>query len=248
MRNRYGKSPDPNKPLGSKAYFSIPHLPDSRRGSGDHGLEEEQANQLVKKTKSKHDTVVVQEKLDGSNVAIAKQKGKILPLIRAGYLANTSPYEQHHRFADWVEKEKTRFETLLQEGERCCGEWLIEAHGTRYALPHEPFVAFDLITGHKRTLTKTLTERCQNVEIITPKLIHKGGAISIEDVLNLLEPSGHGALDPVEGAVWRLERELENEVSFLGKYVRAGKSDGHYLSQISGNAPIYNTRVVKPNP
>ena len=38
----------------------------------------------------------------------------------------------------------------------------------------------------------------------------------------------HGALEPVEGAVWRVERE--GRVDFLGKYVRNFKEDGKYFN------------------
>lgn len=40
--------------------------------------------------------------VDGSNVAVAKLDEKILPLTRAGYLVETSPFEQHHFFAYWI--------------------------------------------------------------------------------------------------------------------------------------------------
>ncbi len=59
----------------------------------------------------------------------------------------------------------------------------------------------------------------------------------------------HGALDPVEGAVWRVERnelirpggqECRWHVDFLVKYVRPDKIDGSYLSEISGLPPVYN--------
>ena len=39
------------------------------------------------------------------------------------------------------------------------------------------------------------------------------------------------ALDPVEGAVWRCERQ--GAVDFLGKYVRPDKIDGKYLPELS---------------
>ena len=119
------------KPLGIKAYGRIPHLPGSRRGPGDYGLDEAQARILTSKARDKHDTIIVQEKLDGSCVAIAKLAGQIVPLIRAGYLAMESHYEQHRMFAGWVFERWSLFETLLEEGERLCGEWLAQAHGTR---------------------------------------------------------------------------------------------------------------------
>ncbi|MEW6276861.1 MAG: hypothetical protein AB1556_17345 [Bacillota bacterium] len=67
--------------------------------------------------------------------------GGIIPLVRAGYVAWSSPFEQHRLWADWVLRNEERFRNVLKEGERLVGEWLAQAHGTRYALPHEPFTA-----------------------------------------------------------------------------------------------------------
>lgn len=217
----------PVKPLGQKAYGSIPHLPGSRRGPADKGLSEDQAKILTVKVRDKYDRITVQEKLDGSCVAVAKLDGKIVSLIRAGYLAASSHYEQHRVFSNWVRYHIDRFDNLLREGERCVGEWLLEPHGTLYALPHEPFVIFDIMTGHDRALAEDVESRCHYQKFITPRLLHYGGAISIADILSKLEPSGHGALDLVEGAVWRVERQ--GVVDFLGKYVRPEKIDGKYL-------------------
>lgn len=228
----------PQKPLGQRAYGSIPHLPGSRRGPGDKGLDDKQAMILTLKTRDKHDTVFVQEKLDGSNVSVAKINGAIVPLIRAGYEAKSSNWKQHHYFHDWVMQNERRFSCLLIEGERCVGEWLMEAHGTRYELPHEPFVIFDLMKGHDRVPCDMVYRRSQMFAFTVPRLIHYGGAIGIEAILSILEPSGHGAIDPVEGAVWRVERK--GVLDFLGKYVRPDKVDGKYLENISGGAPIYN--------
>lgn len=56
-------------------------------------------------------------------------------------------------------------------------------------------------------------------------------------MLARLEPSGHGALDPVEGAVWRVERRGGGD--FLAKYVRPDKTDGCYLPEVSGRAAVW---------
>ena len=228
----------PEKPLGQRAYGSIPHLPGSRRGPADKGLSDQQARILTEKGRDKHDIIIVQEKLDGSNVAVAKIDGKIVPLIRAGYEAATSHYPQHHAFAKWALDNHARFDGLLADGERCVGEWLMEAHGTRYDLPHEPLVIFDIMQGHARVESGHAASRCQELGFTTPRILHVGGPLSIAAMLAVLEPSGHGALDPVEGAVWRVERK--GVVDFLGKYVRPEKVDGKYLHDISGQPPIYN--------
>ena len=237
----------PTKPLGQRAYGSIPHLPGSRRGPADKGLSESQARILTEKVRDKHDIITVQEKLDGSNVAVANIDGEIIALIRAGYRADGSNYEQHHHFARWVEARQDRFERLLTSGERVSGEWLMEAHGTIYNLPHDPFVAFDIIRGTERALAADVASRCEEVGIITPRVIHVGGALSIEEMLTVLEPSGHGATEEVEGAVWRVERK--GIVDFLGKYVRPEKVDGKYLNGVGGveREPIYNWRPDSAN-
>jgi len=228
----------PHKPLGKKAYGSIPHLPGSRRGPADKGLSDQQASLLTVKTRDRHDVVIVQEKLDGSNVSVANIDGEIVAITRAGYRAEDSIYEMHHHFKRWVDRERHRFAALLNSGERACGEWLMQAHGTRYNLPHEPFVIFDIMQRNERVGTEDVVIRCEEERFTTPSLIHRGGAISIEAILAKLEPSGHGAIDPVEGAVWRMERR--GIVEFLGKYVRSEKVDGKYLPGHGSDEPVYN--------
>ncbi|MFQ5444048.1 MAG: RNA ligase family protein, partial [Nitrospinales bacterium] len=116
----------PKKPLGIKNYGHIPHLPGSRMGPGDHSCHEGQARIATKKTRDRHDRVIVQEKLDGSNVGVAMIDGTLFSLTRAGYLANTSRFVQHHYFADWVYSNQARFLSVLQNNERLCGEWLMQ--------------------------------------------------------------------------------------------------------------------------
>jgi len=96
----------------------------------------------------------------------------------------------------------------------------------------------DIITGYVRQLSEPMKARCAAQNFVTPRVLHVGEPISIDKILTMLEPSGHGAQDGVEGAVWRVERK--GVVDFLGKYVRPDKVDGKYLETISGNAPIYN--------
>ena len=60
----------------------------------------------------------------------------------------------------------------------------------------------------------------------------------------------HGAIDPVEGAVWRVETNAQTEpgrsnerqwiVNFVVKYVRPGKVDGCFLPELTGQSPVWN--------
>lgn len=229
-----------NKPLGRKAYGSIPHLPGSRRGTGDHGISEEQARYATDPAAHrKGDTVIVQEKLDGSNVCVARIGDVLHPLTRSGYAATTSPYIQHHWFAAWVRKLDVynRFMALLQPGERACGEWLLQAHGTRYRLEHEPFILFDIIQGAETRLPFVeLATRNTQSPFMIPAVLAYSKPCPIDTAMKELGTYGYnGALEPVEGAVWRVE--TNGAVNYLCKYVRPDKVDGKYLSL---NLPVWN--------
>lgn len=228
------------KPLGTKAYGHIPHLPGSRLGPGDHCCHDGQARICTEKVRDKHDVIIVTEKLDGSNVCVARINGQCYALTRSGYLAMSSPYRQHHMFARWVYSNYERFLAVLEDGERLVGEWLAQAHATRYEIEAEPFVAFDLMKGKERLVTEDVITRLALGEFIYPYIIHTGGPISIKDAMQKLGKGYHGAIDPVEGAVWRVERC--GKVDFLAKYVVPGKVDGRYLPEVSGNEAVWNWR------
>jgi hypothetical protein len=221
------------KPLGHRSYGSIPHLPGSRRGPGDHGVNEGQARICCVQARDRHDLIIVQEKLDGSNVAVYRDGDDLIPLTRAGYHAGTSPYAQHHMFADWVAEpdQRRRFSSVLESGERLCGEWLAQAHGTRYDLANrEPFVPFDLMRGQVRATHDELTAVIGTIFFL-PYVLHAGGPCAVTDALYMLGTHGlYGALDPVEGAVWRVERK--GKVDFMAKYVKPSKVDGAYLPDV----------------
>lgn len=220
-------SSTPRKPLGMKAYGSIPHLIGSRMGPGDHHAHAGQVAICTESVRDRHDRVIVTEKLDGSCVAVARHAGALLALNRAGYLAASSPYRQHHVFAAWVEKNAARF-SGLSDGMRICGEWILVAHGTRYSRSADVFVPFDVVDGKARLPHDAAREVFAAADLRGAHVIHDGGPLSIDAALAALGDFGHhGAIEAVEGAVWRVERK--GQLDFMAKYVRPEKIDGLYL-------------------
>ena len=230
------------KPLGHKAYGSIPHFKPSRLGPGDNHCEPGQEAIMTKKTRDRHDLIIVQEKLDGSNCSVAKLNGEIIALTRSGYLASTSPYEQHHIFDKWVDNNENLFNDLLNEGERIVGEWLLQAHGTRYKIRdriefRSPFVVFDIMVNHDRvTFMEFITRSLPySPDISIPHTIHIGQHIPLKHAIPLLK-SDYYPLEGPEGLIYRCERN--GKVDFLCKWVRHDKIDGKYLDLDDG--PVYN--------
>lgn len=215
------------KPLGQKAYGSIPHLPNSRLGPGDWSIHEGQARILTEKCRDRHDRVIVTEKLDGSCVSVARVDGDILAIGRAGFLAASSPYQHIQQFAKWVDENPYLF-AHLDEGERVCGEWVTMAHGTIYSPQRIPFIAFDLMAKTNRFPHDVFMSFCQKSGIPNAHVIHDGAPLSVDDALAALGEMGfHGALELPEGCVWKCERK--GAFDFNAKFVRPEKIDGKYL-------------------
>lgn len=227
------------KPLKKKAYFHIPHLPNSRLGLGDHHCSEGQARIATLKPRDKNDLIIVQEKLDGSCVSVAKIEGVCYALSKSGYLVSDSPHLQHRIFDRWVQENYNRFDSVLKNDERICGEWLIQAHGTRYSLKHEPFVAFDILGSEQGQLAYSDFVDRVGMIFVTPCLIHIGTPISVQDALRILGIHGHhGAVDEAEGLIYRVERQ--GKVDFICKYVKPDKKVGCYLESETHGEPVWN--------
>ena len=229
------------KPLSSRAYGSTPHLPGSRLGPGDWSIHVGQARICTDQARDRHDVVIVTEKLDGSCCAVANIDGAIVPLTRAGYQANTSPFFQHHRFAEWVATRQALFEQLIAPGFRLAGEWMLQAHGSRYCIsnPDALFVPFALIQGKQRAPYTKMVATAAAAGLMPAALISWGAPCSIAAAMETLGLNGrHGCQGPAEGAVWIVERS--GVFDFAAKWVRPDKRDGALLPEISGGDPVWN--------
>lgn len=228
----------PAKPLGGRAYGSTPHLPGSRVGPGDWHIHGGQARILTERARDGHDRIIVTEKLDGTCVCAARTGSEIVPVIRAGYSARTAPYAMHGLFARWVDERAGRLLSALMDGERIVGEWLVQAHSTRYRIDdvEDLFVGFAVMSGKRRLPHDEARRRMRSAGIRGAHVLSDGPPLPVADALDKLDGGGfHGAIDAVEGAVWVCERK--GEFDFIAKHVRQGKVDGMFLPGVAGNDP-----------
>ena len=214
-------------------YGNIKHLTGSRmKDSGDTLMEEAIQPFFTQQLQfSKRDKLYVTEKIDGANVGVLKRSGKLYPLMRKGYDVRTSEYSFIRQFAEFVADNTARFDALLANDERVCGEWMIKTHSLFYKLPHEPFVVFDIIKSEakqKRPSFSEIIERCGHQGFPTVGLVWTGGAIPIDEALQKLGGGFHGCLSAPEGLVYRYERDGTFEMS--AKYVSNLSVGGDYMN------------------
>jgi hypothetical protein len=227
-----------------RLYPRIPHLPGSRTGPGDHHVGRALADRCTVGAPA-GDVIVVQEKLDGTCVAVVRGGDDLTAFGREGRPCAESRNEGRRAFDRWVRENLPRF-AFLAKGERLVCEWLAVAHGTRYALPHEPVVLLDHFdaVGERAPLGR-LREIAALAALPLPHLVHAGGAMAVAEALALLGAHGrHGAVDPAEGLVYRVESA--GRVVALAKYVRSGKVDGCYLADHTGGEDVPNTWQAPP--
>ena len=201
-------------------FGNIKHLTGSRmKDAGDTLLEESIQPFFTERLQfPKRDKLVITEKVDGANVGVVKMDGILHPVMRKGYDVRTSEYAFIHQFADFVSDNAIRFDALLADRERVCGEWMIKTHSLFYKMPHEPFIVFDIIKSDaKRPIYDEIRERCKRQGFITAGLVWEGGTISTEEAIRLLGGGFHGCQGAPEGVVYRYERDGTFEMS--AKYV-----------------------------
>ena len=187
--------------------------------------------------------MLVFEKYDGSNVGIVKLSGAIHAVVRAGYSADSSRHQQHHRFAQWVRANAGILSQMLKDGERFAGEWLAQVHSIKYDLEgRSPLVLFDKFTAqNKRALFSDWMHDAEQL-LAAPRLIHIGHPIKPGYLLERLSapfrvPRSTSAAP--EGMVYRVERG--GQVDFLAKWVRPDFEPGVYCIGKSEDELMWNT-------
>ncbi len=214
-------------------YGSIPHMAGSRLGPKERTIHAGQ--QAILESGKKGYTITVQEKLDGSCVGVLMTDTGPVALTRKGHLCKDSPYFQHYIFESIVNQVASVFSTLLKPGERLVGEFLAEAHGTKYRLEptRVPWFVFDkFTTSGERILQDELKDVIRAVGLFSPRTIYSGKGLSLADAkgkIPELERTGL-AVDPMEGFVYRAEHG--DKVEFLAKYVRPSHEPGIYLPEV----------------
>jgi hypothetical protein len=121
-------------------YVRTPHINGSRFQHGDHDLEAVDWSELA----GKH--LVVEEKIDGSNVGVSfDQDGKLLLQSRGHYLRGGPREKQFDLFKQWAACHKDTFFQALGSRYVMYGEWMFAKHTFYYdALPHY-FMEFDVL-------------------------------------------------------------------------------------------------------
>lgn len=147
-------------------------------------------------------SLIVEEKLDGTNVGIHFASNGRLVLQCRGHEITEGMHPQYNLFKQWVAVKRPVLEAILSGRYILFGEWLYAKHSVFYqALPHY-FFEFD-IYDKQASCFLTLVRRLEILEgtgIHTVPVVHRGAARH-ETLLKLIQTSAYDALfdNPLTG-------------------------------------------------
>ncbi len=175
-----------------KKYPRTPHLEGSRLQAGDEDLSQ------VAFAHVKGRRLVIEEKIDGANVALSfDADGTLLLQSRGHYLVGGAREAHYDLFKQWASAHSGVFWDVLKDRYVVYGEWMYAKHKIFYdALPHY-FVEFDIYDRAEGCFLDTERRRAltTRLPICSVPVLAEGVFDTREEVLSYLSSSRYATPD-----------------------------------------------------
>ncbi len=210
-------------------YPRTPHLFGSKGTDDDKHLSEAESKHLIA-----DESLIVEEKIDGTNVGIHFSTDGQLVLQCRGHLITEGMHPQYDLFKQWTVVKRPVLEERLEDRYILFGEWMYARHSLHYQqLPHY-FFEFDIYDKASEgflslELRITLLEGA-NIE--TVPVLHCG-AVTPDELADLIGPSRFDS---------RFENPITKRIDNLmeGLYLRT-EADG----AVTGRAKFVRREFVE---
>ncbi len=206
-------------------YPRTPHLFGSRGTDDDKHLSARESATFLADP-----SLVVEEKLDGTNVGLHFTAAGRLVLQCRGHEITTGMHPQYDLFKQWATGTRPTLEAMLEDRLILFGEWLYARHSVHYrALPHYffEFDIYDKRAGAFLDLGRRLAA-LDGTGILTVPVLHRG-AVSEDGLRALIGPS-------------RFDSAFDNPLT--------GRTDdvmeGLYLRTEAGGRVTGRAKLVRP--
>jgi RNA ligase len=202
-------------------YPRTPHLFGSRGTDDDKCLGQAESLQLIADR-----SLVVEEKLDGTNVGIHFTSAGRLVLQCRGHEITSGMHAQYDLFKQWTMAKRPVLESMLEDRLILFGEWLYARHSVHYRrLPHY-FFEFDIYDKRQQTFL-ALDLRLRKLEltgILTVPVVHRGPATR-EQLIELIGPSRFDSIfeNPLTGRADNLVEGLYLRTEAEGRVIERAK-------------------------
>jgi hypothetical protein len=205
-------------------YPRTPHLFGSRGTDDDKHLGHKESLDFIADA-----SLIVEEKLDGTNVGIHFTSAGRMVLQCRGHEITTGMHAQYDLFKQWTMGKRPVLEVMLEDRLLLFGEWLYARHSVHYRrLPHY-FFEFDIYDKQKQVFLDLVArlELLEGTGIATVPVVHRGPATP-DQLRGLIGPSqfdsqfenpATGRTDNLMEGLY-LRTEAEGRVTGRAKFVR----------------------------
>lgn len=212
-------------------YPRTPHLFGSKGTDDDKHLGREESEAFIADA-----SLIVEEKLDGTNVGIHFTSSGRMVLQCRGHAITEGMHPQYDLFKQWTSVKRPALEAMLDCRFILYGEWLYAKHSVQYRkLPHY-FFEFDIYDKDAEAFLdlKTRLKMLEEKGLQTVPVLHRG-CISAEELRALITPSAFDSAfdNPVTG---RTDNLME------GLYCRI-EADGHVTGRSKMVRPEFVEKV-----
>ena len=166
-------------------YPRTPHLFGSKGTDDDKHLSEAESREFIA-----DESLIVEEKIDGTNVGIHFTSAGQMVLQCRGHLITQGMHPQYDLFKQWTAVKRGVIEERLENRYILFGEWVYARHSVHYRqLPHY-FFEFDIYDKEEEAFLSLEKRRSLIVDtgIETVPVLHQG-AIGKEELEGLIGPS-----------------------------------------------------------
>jgi hypothetical protein len=171
-------------------YPRTPHLFGSKGTDDDKHLGESESNEFIA-----DDSLIVEEKIDGTNVGIHFSDDGELVLQCRGHLITEGMHPQYDLFKQWATVKRYVLEERLQTRYILFGEWVYARHSVFYRQLTHYFFEFDIYDKEAEAFLD-LAQRLDLLEdagVETVPVVHSG-ALKRSDLEGLIGPSRFDSL------------------------------------------------------
>jgi hypothetical protein len=226
-------------------YPRTPHLFGSRGTDGDKHLGQRESLDFIADA-----SLIIEEKLDGTNVGIHFTSAGRMVLQCRGHEITTGMHAQYDLFKQWTMTKRPSLETILEDRLLLFGEWLYARHSLHYRrLPHY-FFEFDIYDKQAQAFLDLASrlEKLAGSGILTVPVVHRGPATA-DELRNLIGPSRYDSVfqNPLTGRTDNLmeglylRTEAPGRVTGRAKLVRA-----EFVEKVNQNEH-WQRQAVVPN-
>ena len=162
-----------------------PHLFGSKGTDDDKHLGEAESQRFVS-----DESLIVEEKIDGTNVGMHFSDSGELVLQCRGHLVTEGMHPQYDLLKQWVAVKRDVLETTLEDRFILFGEWVYARHSIHYRKLTHYFFEFDIYDKQQEVFLD-LERRLALIEDTgaqTVPVVHRG-KVSREDLEQLIGPS-----------------------------------------------------------